>query len=184
MLFKQLVCLSAVVAVLSGCGGSLGQRDLRAVGTYRTFMTENVRDGSMRCVAKARIDETLGLTGLECKMDVDLTFHFTGALEFQDVRVSYKTIVSGDWGIAGDTLRLMPDSATLQTSFIGSNASNNVEEAMVRQLRRNVIADIQSRLRAQYAKKSRMTITVLSLGEPGILGSLPDSSVILLQRTN
>ena len=51
-------------------------------------------------------------------------------------------------------------------------------------MKRNVIDDILSRLRAQYAKKSRMTITVLSLGEPGILGSLPDSSVILLQRTN
>ncbi len=184
MLIKRIVCVAASAMALTGCGGPLGERELRAVGTYRTYMTESVRDGSMRCVARARVDETLGLSGLECEMNVDLTFHFSGALEFQDVRVSYKTLVSGDWGVDGDTLRLMPDSATMRTTFVGSNASNNVEEAMVRQLRRNVIADIQPRLCMQYAKKSRVSMAVRSFGDFGVVGSLPDSSVVLLQRTN
>lgn len=145
-------------------------------------MTESVRDGGMRCVARAKVSETLGITGLDCTMNIDLTFHFSGAMEFQDVRVSYLTTLTGDWGLDGDTLRLMPDTANMKSEFIGSNASNNVEEAMVRQLRRNVIADIQPKIRQQYMRRSRMALRMLSSGDSGIIGVMPDSSIVILKK--
>lgn len=175
-------CLVAFAASVAGCCGPLGSRDWRTAGTYSSYMTESVRDGGMRCVARAKVSETLGITGLDCTMNIDLTFHFSGAMEFQDVRVSYLTTLTGDWGLDGDTLRLMPDTANMKSEFIGSNASNNVEEAMVRQLRRNVIADIQPKIRQQYMRRSRMALRMLSSGDSGIIGVMPDSSIVILKK--
>lgn len=178
----QGLCLAALVASVAGCSGGLGTRDLRTAGTYTSYMTESVRDGAMRCVARAKVYEKLGVTGLDCTMSIDLTFHFSGAIEFQDVRVSYLTELTGDWGVDGDTLRLMPDTLNMKSEFIGSNASNNVEEAMVRQLRRNVIADIQPKIRQQYMRRSRMAFRMLSSGDSGIFGVMPDSSVVIFKK--
>lgn len=180
----RVLSLAAICASLSACSGPLGKRDARLAGTYQSYMTESVRDGAMRCVARAKVLEELGLTGLQCQMYVDLTFHFSGAMEFQDVRVSYLTTLDGDWGVEGDTLRLMPDTAGMQSTFIGSNASNNVEEAMVRQLRRNVIVDIQPKIRAQYMRRSQLSMRMLSAGDAGVVGALPDSSLVILKKTN
>lgn len=180
----RIAILIALMASVAGCSGPLGSRDLGMTGTYSSYMTESVRDGAMRCVARAKVSETLGLTGLDCQMLVDLTFHFSGAIEFQDVRVSYLTTLTGDWGVDGDTLRLMPDTANIQTEFLGSNASNNVEEAMVRQLRRNVIADIQPKIRQQYMLRSRLSMRLLSCGNSGIIGIMPDSSMVVLSKSN
>lgn len=180
----RVLCLVVLMATVAGCGGPHGQRDVRVAGTYTTYLNESIRDGAMLCVAKAKVYQTLGITGLDCQMHIDLIFHFSGAIEFQDVRVSYLTTLTGDWGVEGDTLHLMPDTINMKHVFVGSNASNNVEEAMVRQLRRNVIADIQPKINRQYRDRSRMSLKMLSSGDFGILGALPDTTLVILHKTN
>lgn len=117
-------------------------------------------------------------------MDLELIFHFGGALEFQDVRISYVSTVSGDWGVKGDSLFFSPDTSTIQAHFISSNAQNNVEEAMVRQLRRNVVAKLEPQIRAKYSQRSIKSIAIERVGDWGLIGSTADSSAVFLQKTN
>ncbi len=154
------------------------------MGTYRTYLSEYFEDGSMQCTAMARVDEHLKPSGLELELGLDLVFHFGGALEFQDVRISYASSVQGDWGVKGDSLIFLPDTSSIQARFISSNAQNNVEEAMVRQLRRNVVAKLEPQIRSKYSEHSIKSIAIERVGDWGLLGSAADSSVVFLQKTN
>ncbi len=184
--FKILTYFVAVLAAaaLSSCSGSCGSREFGLLGTYRTYLSEYFEDGSMQCTARAKVDEQLKPSGLEVAMDLDLIFHFGGALEFQDVRISYVSTVSGDWGVKGDSLFFSPDTSTIQAHFISSNAQNNVEEAMVRQLRRNVVAKLEPQIRAKYSQRSIKSIAIERVGDWGLIGSTADSSAVFLQKTN
>ena len=181
---KKVICLTAVAATLTSCGGPLGEKDLGVVGTYRTYMTENIEDGSMRCTATAKVDETLGIGGVDIDMDIALAFHFGGQMEFEDVVVNYKATASGDWGLQGDTLRIAPDSASISTTYAGSSAQSSVEEAMVRQLRKNVIAGMQPKIFERYHKRSQLFTKIISQGRHDLLGILPDSSLVILRKNN
>lgn len=180
----RVLGLVALTASVAGCSGPLGTRDVRVAGTYTSYLNESIRDGAMLCVAKAKVYQTLNMNGLDCQMYVDLIFHFSGAIEFQDVRISYLSTLSGDWGVMGDTLFLMPDTVGIKHEYLGSNASNNVEEAMVKQLRRNVVAEITPKINQQYRDRSRVALKMLSHGDFGILGVMPDTTLVVFQKTN
>lgn len=189
MLVKHIMNLTYLAAAcaaafLSSCSGSCGSKEIGLMGTYRTYLSEYFEDGSMQCTAKAKVDEKLKPSGLEIALDLDLVFHFGGALEFQDVRISYASSVSGDWGVNGDSLFFLPDTSSIQARFVSSNAQNNVEEAMVRQLRRNVVAKLEPQIRAKYSEHSIRSIAIERVGDWGLLGSAADSSVVFLQKTN
>ncbi len=184
MHIKKVICLTVAAAALTSCGGPLGGKDLGVVGTYRTYMTEHIEDGSIHCTATAKVDETLGLSGVDIEMDIDLAFHFGGQMEFKDVVVSYTATANGDWGMSGDTLRIAPDSTSISTAYAGSSAQSSVEEAMVRQLRKNVISGMQPKIYERYSKRSQLFATLVSQCSHGLIGKMPDSSVVILRKTN
>ncbi len=184
MLKKRYFVMAAVAVVVVAAGViSLMGKDLALAGTYRTYLSETYdEEDGMTCAVRISSREHLGLGGVEVGMGVGLTFHFGGPLEFEDVGLSYKVTLGGDWGVTGDELTMTPDTASFNCIFSGSTARNNVEEAMVRQLRKFVAVSIVPKIRRRVIEANSHEMRIWQVTHGGVVGEVNGRTVVLLKE--
>lgn len=149
------------VALLTTFATILRGKDLDMMGTYRTYAHETYDEDAVRCDVGICSTETFGPFGVRAAMDVEMTFRFDGAVEFNDLTLRYNAGLSGDWHTYGDRLTLSSDTSSFSYTFAGSSASSNVEEAMVRQLRKFVDVSLVPKIRRKAIKTNSRTLTVV-----------------------
>lgn len=184
MLRKRYFVMAAAAAVVVAVGViGLKGKDLALAGTYRTYLSETYdEEDGMTCAVKISSKENLGLGGVEVTMGVGLTFHFGGPLEFEDVGLSYKLTLGGDWSVDGDELTVTPDTASFDCAFSGSTAHNNVEEAMVRQLRKFVAVSVVPKIRRRVIEANSHRMRIWQVTHGGVVGEVNGRTVVLLKE--
>lgn len=183
MLRKRYFVMAAAAAVVAAGVIGLKGKDLALAGTYRTYLSETYdEEDGMTCAVRISSKENLGLGGVEVGMGVGLTFHFGGPLEFEDVGLSYKVTLGGDWSVNGDELTMAPDTASFNCVFSGSTARNNVEEAMVRQLRKFVAVSIVPKIRRRVIEANSHKMRIWQVTHGGVVGEVNGRTVVLLKE--
>lgn len=159
---KIYVALAIVaIALLTTLATILQGKDLGMMGAYRTYARETYDEDAVRCDVSICSTETFGPLGVRADMDVEMTFRFDDAVEFNDITLLYDASLSGDWRAESDRLTLSSDTSSFSYTFAGSSASSNVEEAMVRQLRKFVDVSLVPKIRRKVIKANSQTLTIV-----------------------
>lgn len=168
----------AAVVLLTAFATILQGKDLGLMGTYRTHAAETYDEDAVRCDVAICSTETFGPLGVRAVMDVEMTFHFDGIVEFNDLTLRYSAGLSGDWSADDDRLSLSSDTSSFSYTFVGSSASSNVEEAMTRQLRKFVDVSLVPKIRRKVIKANSQTLTITQRTEEGVEADADGETVV------
>ncbi len=179
---KTYVALAVTaVALLATFATVLQGKDWGMMGTYRTYACETYDEDDVRCDVSICSTETFSPLGVRADMDVEMTFRFDGVVEFNDMTLRYNAGMSGDWHADGDRLTLSSDTSSFSYTYAGSSANSNVEEAMVRQLRKFVDVSLVPKIRRKIIKTNSQTLTIVRRTE-GRIEASADGEDMLLER--
>lgn len=181
MLKKRYFAIAAATAmILAAPVFALRGKDVSLIGKYCTFLSDAIdEDDGMICTVNIATTQELSPSGANIKANVGMTFHFGGALEFEDVQLHYLMRLDGDWSVSGDRLSLTPDTASFSYAYLGSSAKNNVEDAMARQLMKFVDVSIVPKLRRKIIEANGRPLRIRYRTSGGVVGQDDNRYVVM-----
>ncbi len=184
MLKKSYYAIAAATAIiLAAAVFAFRGKDVSLIGKYRTFLSDAIdEDDGMVCTVNIATTQDLNPTGVNINANVGMTFHFGGALEFDDVQLRYLMRLNGDWHVSDDNLSMKPDTASFSYAYVGSSAKNNVEDAMARQLMKFVDVSIVPKLRRKIIEANGRPLRIRYRTRGGVIGQDADRYVVMISQ--